>query len=76
MAETKTIYAGLVIVEAKCIEVENKLASLAAAAGSSKLSNEQWQALVALHRTLLYKHHNFFLTSQHFKIHGSSTWAI
>ena len=27
--------------------------------------NEQWQALIALHRTLLHEHHDFFLASQH-----------
>ncbi|KAK4170762.1 hypothetical protein QBC36DRAFT_200754, partial [Triangularia setosa] len=26
--------------------------------------NDQWQALVALYRTLLHKHHDFFLASQ------------
>ncbi|KAI5803769.1 hypothetical protein EDC01DRAFT_469129, partial [Geopyxis carbonaria] len=26
---------------------------------------EQWQALIALHRTLLHEHHDFFLASQH-----------
>src|SRR5213078_2329412 len=30
-----------------------------------KLNNEQWQALIALHRTLLHEHHDFFLASQH-----------
>ena len=66
VAEVKGIYAGLVMVEAKCIEVDNKQASLAQANGSqSKLNNEQWQALIALHRTLLHEHHDFFLASQH-----------
>src|SRR2546423_14088090 len=32
---------------------------------TSKLTNEQWQALIALHRTLLHEHHDFFLASQH-----------
>jgi hypothetical protein len=32
---------------------------------STELSNEQWQALFALHRTLLHEHHDFFLASQH-----------
>jgi hypothetical protein len=62
VAEVKGIYAGLVMVEAKCIEVDNKQP------GSSpqpKLNNEQWQALIALHRTLLHEHHDFFLASQH-----------
>src|SRR5450432_4222923 len=34
-------------------------------ATTNKLSNEQWQALIALHRTLLHEHHDFFLASQH-----------
>lgn len=67
VAEVKGIYAGLVMVEAKCIEVDNKQASLAQSdpAGQPKLNNEQWQALIALHRTLLHEHHDFFLASQH-----------
>ena len=32
---------------------------------TNKLSNEQWWALIALHRTLLHEHHDFFLASQH-----------
>jgi hypothetical protein len=67
VAEVKGIYAGLVMVEAKCIEVDNKQAALAQAdAGNPPpLNNEQWQALIALHRTLLHEHHDFFLASQH-----------
>lgn len=67
VAEVKGIYAGLVMVEAKCIEVDNKQATLASADPGSqpKLNNEQWQALIALHRTLLHEHHDFFLASQH-----------
>jgi len=67
VAEVKGIYAGLVMVEAKCIEVDNKQATLAQAdpASQPKLNNEQWQALIALHRTLLHEHHDFFLASQH-----------
>jgi hypothetical protein len=67
VAEVKGIYAGLVMVEAKCIEVDNKQATLAQADPSTqpKLNNEQWQALIALHRTLLHEHHDFFLASQH-----------
>jgi hypothetical protein len=67
VAEVKGIYAGLVMVEAKCIEVGNKQATLAQADSSEqpKLNNEQWQALIALHRTLLHEHHDFFLASQH-----------
>jgi hypothetical protein len=67
VAEVKGIYAGLVMVEAKCIEVDNKQATLAQAdpGAQPKLNNEQWQALIALHRTLLHEHHDFFLASQH-----------
>ncbi|KUJ09305.1 uncharacterized protein LY89DRAFT_690348 [Mollisia scopiformis] len=67
VAEVKGIYAGLVMVEAKCIEVDNKQAMLAQGDPQPppKLNNEQWQALIALHRTLLHEHHDFFLASQH-----------
>lgn len=67
VAEVKGIYAGLVMVEAKAIEVDNKQAALAQAdpGAQPKLNNEQWQALIALHRTLLQEHHDFFLASQH-----------
>jgi hypothetical protein len=70
VAEVKGIYAGLVMVEAKCIEVDNKQAILAQAdpGAQSKLNNEQWQALLTLHQTLLHEHDDFFLASQH------STW--
>lgn len=30
-----------------------------------KMNNEQWQALFALHRTLLHEHHDFFSAVQH-----------
>ncbi|KAL0929473.1 telomerase-binding protein EST1A protein [Colletotrichum truncatum] len=61
VAEVKGIYAGLVMVESKCIEVDNAQSSTT----GPKLNNEQWQALIALHRTLLHEHHDFFLASQH-----------
>ncbi|KAL2016108.1 hypothetical protein VTK56DRAFT_4252 [Thermocarpiscus australiensis] len=63
VAEVKGIYAGLVMVESKCIEVDNAQSSQNDSA--NKLNNEQWQALIALHRTLLHEHHDFFLASQH-----------
>ncbi|KAI1309624.1 hypothetical protein F5Y03DRAFT_67500 [Xylaria venustula] len=61
VAEVKGIYAGLMMVESKCIEVDNAQSSQT----ETKLNNEQWQALIALHRTLLHEHHDFFLASQH-----------
>ncbi|KAK5991255.1 EST/SMG-like 1-like protein [Cladobotryum mycophilum] len=63
VAEVKGIYAGLVMVENKCIEVDNAQSSNKDSL--RQLSNEQWQALIALHRTLLHEHHDFFLASQH-----------
>ncbi|KAH7316711.1 hypothetical protein B0I35DRAFT_451624 [Stachybotrys elegans] len=60
--EVKGIYAGLVMVESKCIEVDN---AQSANKADHQLSFEQWQALIALHRTLLHEHHDFFLASQH-----------
>lgn len=58
--EVKGIYAGLVMVEKKCVEI-----CASQSQTTNKLSNEQWQALIALHRTLLHEHHDFFLASQH-----------
>jgi hypothetical protein len=62
--EVKGIYAGLVMVESKCIEVDNAQ-SQHQNDPDYKLNNEQWQALIALHRTLLHEHHDFFLASQY-----------
>ena len=65
IAEVKGIYAGLVMVEAKCQEVDAKQTAACQDGHQPKLNNEQWQALIALHRTLLHEHHDFFLASQH-----------
>ncbi|OJJ48290.1 hypothetical protein ASPZODRAFT_150578 [Penicilliopsis zonata CBS 506.65] len=58
--EVRGIYAGLTMVEKKCIEID-KLQS----DSKHDLSHAQWQTLIALHRTLLHEHHDFFLASQH-----------
>jgi Est1 DNA/RNA binding domain len=58
--EVKEIYARLVMVEKECVEIDQQQA-----ATTNKLTNEQWQALIALHRTLLHEHHDFFLASKH-----------
>lgn len=66
--EVKGIYAGLLMVESKCIEVDSRQSKAALERDPSrptKLNNEQWQALIALHKTLLHEHHDFFLASQH-----------
>lgn len=68
VVEVKGIYAGLVMVEAKCIDLDEKQSHAAQEkdpSRRSKLSDEQWQALIALHKTLLHEHHDFFLASQH-----------
>jgi len=56
------------MVEGKCIKVGVKQAAIAREAPPGeipKLSNEQWQALIALYRTLLREFHDFFQASQH-----------
>jgi hypothetical protein len=53
LAEVKGIYAGLIVVEKKCVEIDQQQSKT-----TNKLSDEQWQALIALHRTLLYEHHD------------------
>ncbi|KAI9852186.1 MAG: hypothetical protein M1824_002067 [Vezdaea acicularis] len=68
VAEVKGIYAGLVMIEAKCMDVDAKQTKAAQEAEPGKLpelTQEQSQALIALHRTLLHEHHDFFLASQH-----------
>lgn len=49
------------MVEAKCINIDTQKASHP----EERLSTEQWQALAALHRTLLYEHHDFLMATQH-----------
>lgn len=68
VVEVKGIYAGLILVEQKCREVDEKQSAAALErdpARKAPLSNAQWQALIALHKTLLHEHHDFFLASQH-----------
>ena len=66
--EIKGIYAGLLMVESKCIEVDSRQSQAALERDPlkpTKLSDGQWQALISLHKTLLHEHHDFFLASQH-----------
>jgi hypothetical protein len=55
--EVKGIYAGLLMVEKKCVEIDNQQAQNQTDEHQVKLSREQWQALIALHRTLLHERH-------------------
>ena len=67
IAEVKGIYAGLIMVEAKCVDVDSRQhqAALDTDGRQKPLEDRQWQALIALHKTLLHEHHDFFLASQH-----------
>lgn len=68
VVEVKGIYAGLVMVESKCMDVDDKQSKAALDKGTfdrTKLKNDQWQALAHLHKTLLHEHHDFYLASQH-----------
>jgi hypothetical protein len=52
------------MVETKCIHVDRAQAA-AVGDNTQELAPDHWQALIALHRTLLHEHHDFFLASQH-----------
>ncbi|KAK5108231.1 hypothetical protein LTR62_008687 [Meristemomyces frigidus] len=62
-AEIKGIYAGLVMVEAKFIETD--AARTSSPDPVKKMDAGQWQALIALRRTLLCDHHDFLMATQH-----------
>jgi hypothetical protein len=53
------------MVEKKFVEIGNQQVQNQSGECQTKLSNEWWQALIALHRTLLHEHHDFFLVSQY-----------
>ena len=66
--EVKGIYAGLVMIEAKCIEIDEKQSAAAQEKDPSKratLKNDQYQPLIALHKQLLHEHDDFVLASEH-----------
>ncbi|KAG6001740.1 hypothetical protein E4U21_003879 [Claviceps maximensis] len=58
LSEVKGIYAGLVLLEAKCVEYDTSLVTV-------PLNNHQYNALISLHQSLLHEHHDFYLASQH-----------
>lgn len=60
IVEVQGIYSGLVVIEKKCVEIDMQQLN-----GRSELSNDQWKALIGIHKTLLHEHHDFFLASQH-----------
>ncbi|EGX47219.1 hypothetical protein AOL_s00091g40 [Orbilia oligospora ATCC 24927] len=61
--EAKGIYDGIVMLEAKCIELVPEKA--AAAIDSKPLTDEECQSLITLHKTLLGEYHDFLWASQH-----------
>ena len=63
--EVKSIFAGLTMVESKCIHVDRAQALAFRNGWVTMIKDEQWQALIALHVTLLHEHHDFFVASQH-----------
>ena len=66
--ELRSIYSGLVMVENKCKNVDREQTRLAVEGNPNcrpALLPKQWQALIALHKTLLHEFHDFFLASQH-----------
>ncbi|KAI9896016.1 hypothetical protein N3K66_009085 [Trichothecium roseum] len=66
--DIKGIYRELVLLESKVAEVD----AAQSTSQQAKLTRAQWQALVNLHRTLLYEHHDFLVASNH----PSSTVAM
>ena len=66
VVEVQGIYAGLVMVEARCIEIDERPKAWGQNKDyASAISAEQWSSLIALHKQLLHEHHDFFLASQH-----------
>lgn len=55
------------MVETKCIYVDRAQAAINqnTSVPNDKRAPDQWQDSIALHRTLLHEHHDFFLASQH-----------
>ena len=69
-AELNGVYAGLWMVEKKCFEVDKKHVEVDEERrldpqSHPKLTDMQWQALIELHQTLIFEHHDFFLISRH-----------
>ena len=66
--DVRGIYKSLLMVEAECVDVDKKHTAAAQEEDPSRkttIASEHRSALIALHTTLLYKHHDFFLASQH-----------
>ncbi|KAJ6192132.1 hypothetical protein J3E72DRAFT_409151 [Bipolaris maydis] len=64
LEEFKSTYSRLAMVENKCIHVD-RAKTAAIQDPDTKLSPDQWQELIALHRTLLNEHCEFFRYCRH-----------
>lgn len=62
MSEVLGIYAAIETVERKCIAIDQ--GQMDRAAKHIKLSDHNWPALTAVHRTLLHEHYDFLIASQ------------
>ena len=63
--EVRGIYSTLVMIEQKCINIINHQTAAIRERKGKEQRLDHWQALIALHRSLLHEHHDFFLASQH-----------
>lgn len=65
--EIKGIYSALVLIEAKCIQVDRAQAAAIKAHERGELAvlEDNWPSLLSLHRTVMHDHHDFLLASQH-----------
>lgn len=61
--EVKGLYAGLAMVETKCMEIDSE--KTAKNGSPDRLEDDQWRALLALHQALLNEYHDFLLATQH-----------
>ena len=61
--EVKGIYAGLIMVEAKCIDIDEQQSVAVQEKDQAKrvaLNDDQWQSMIALHKRLLHERYEFF----------------
>lgn len=63
LVEVKGLYRSLEVVEKRCITLDQ--AHMSQQGKRAQPEPKHWQALTALHRTLLYEHHDFLLASQY-----------
>jgi len=62
--EIKSVYAGLLLLETKCIQVDQQVA-LQYQGNERTITPVYWKALSEIHRKLLNEHVDMFLCSQH-----------